>query len=154
MTCRTILSLALLGLCSHQLSASTLESVTAEVDSLSAVRDSLKADLKLVKAQVDSLEALQKKLQAEEDSKALPEVFVVSEVVGGTINVIERERYGLFPSVARFGSATYYKRPDGSFYVQLVTRGSDGEPNKTTNDVVLAGIYHVRSRIESSQSPE
>tara|TARA_Y100001960_G_scaffold321638_1_gene396746 strand:- start:174 stop:635 length:462 start_codon:yes stop_codon:yes gene_type:complete len=152
MTCRIIQAVALTALCCQQISASALEEVTAEVDSLSAVRDSLKADLKLIKAQVDSLEALQTKLQAEEDSKALPEVFVVSDVVGKSIDIAERQRYGLFPSTAGFVSATYYKRSDGSFFVRLVTRGPNGKMHRTTNDVVAAGISYVRSRIDGASS--
>ncbi len=152
MTCRMIQAVAFVALCGHQISASTLEAVSSEVDSLSAVRDSLRSDLKLVKAQVDSLKALQKKLEAEQEPEAVPEVFVVSEVVGETIDAIESDRYGLFSGVAGFVSATYYKRPDGSFYVELVTRSSDGKTNKAINDVVSAGVSYVRSRIEGAQS--
>jgi len=146
-----IQAVAVVALCGHQTPAATLEAVSAEVDSLSALRDSLQADVELVEAQVDSLKALQKELQAEQESEAVPEVFVVSAVVGNTIDATERDRYGLFPSVKEFVSATYYKRPDGSFYVEFVTRGSSGEKETATNDVVPAGISYVGSRIESAQ---
>jgi hypothetical protein len=146
-----IQAVAVVALCGHQTPAATLEAVSAEVDSLSALRDSLQADVELVEAQVDSLKALQKELQAEQESEAVPEVFVVSAVVGNTIDATERDRYGLFPSVKEFVSATYYKRPDGSFYVEFVTRGSSGKKETATNDVVPAGISYVGSRIESAQ---
>ena len=151
-TLRMIQTVAVVALCCHQTSAATLEAVSAEVDSLSAMRDSLQADIESVEAQVDSLKALQKELKAEQESEAVPEVFVVSEVVDKTIDAGERERYGLFPSVKEFVSATYYKRPDGSFYVEFVTRGSSGKKETTTNDVVPAGFSYVGSRIESAQS--
>jgi len=82
------------------------------------------------------LKALQKELKAEQESRLVPEVFVVSELVGERIDASERERYGLFPSVKEFISATYYKRPGGSFYVEFVTRGSGGKKEKATHTTV------------------
>ncbi len=152
MAYRMIQAVVVVALCCQQTSAANLEAVSAEVDSLSAVRDSLQADIELVEARVDSLKALQKELEAERESEKVPEVFVVNEVVGNIIDATERDRYGLFASIAEFVSATYYKRPDGSFYVELATRGSDGKNSKTRNDVVSAGISYVRSKIESTQS--
>ena len=152
MICRMFQAVAFVALCCHPISAGNLEAVSSEVDSLSAVRDSLQADLELVEAQVDSLKALQKKLEAEQKLEAVPEVFVVNEVVGETIDATERDRYGLIPGNTGFVSATYYKRPDGSFYVEIVSRGSDGKTNRTTNEVVSAGVSYVRSRIEVASS--
>jgi hypothetical protein len=139
-----------MALCCQQTSAATLEAVRAQVDSLGAVRDSLQADVDLVKAQVDSLKALQKELEAAQEPEPA-KVFVVSDVVGGQIDVTERERYGLFTTTAGFVSATYYQRPDRSYYVELVTRSSDGATNTIANDVVAAGISYLRSRIEQDR---
>lgn len=273
MTARTIQAAAILAVCCQQGSAATLESVRAEVDSLSAVRVSLQVDIDRIEARLDSLMTVQKELEAErvlltqsgwelstyqwdwkpyltdfkedlelvffsdgayEDLKlednsvrvqvqvegdgklgsmklidregktherdagessweihyrqrALPddfpdeyllvtgaietpiirskpeeeeeeeeevtEVFVVSDAVGEQIDATERERYGLFKGTAGFVSATYFKRPDGSYYIELVTRDEDGAERKTVNDVVYAGISYVSLKIEKAPAP-
>ena len=79
------------------------------------------------------------------------EVLVLSEAVGEVIDAAERDRYGLFKKVKGFVSATYYKRPDGTYFLELVTRDDTGEEHKRTNRVVRAGIDFARSRITRSQ---
>ena len=49
--------------------------------------------------------------------------FAVHPAVGDTIDRVERDRHGLFLGVRGFVSACYYRSPDGTVSLDLVTEG-------------------------------
>lgn len=120
-------------------------SVSAEIDSLEGVREDLQERLTLVDAALDSLH----KVQEEEAEPPVTTAVVIMDEIGEEIDVSERQKYGLFPGVADFLSATYFRRPDGTYFIRLHTAGaSGGEVVEKVNDVSLAGIEFVRATIK------
>ena len=99
--------------------AETSSSVSTEIDSLEGVRENLEEQLTQVDAALDSL----RKVQEEEAEPPVTTAVVITDEIGEEIDVSERQKYGLFPGVADFISAAYFRRPDGTYFIRLHTAG-------------------------------
>ena len=125
--------------------AESSSSVSTEIDSLDGLREDLEEQLTQVDAALDSL----RKVQEEQADPPVTTAVVVTDEIGEEIDITERQKYGLFPGVADFVSAAYFRRPDGTYFIRLHTAGgSGGKDIEKVNNVSLAGIEFVRATIK------
>ena len=80
-------------------------------------------------------------------------VIVISERVGEVIDAEERERFGLWPEIKGFKSATFFQLPDGS-YVAEVTYEKDGEEKKDRTPQSELSIASLKDYIENYDETE
>ncbi|MBD3288563.1 hypothetical protein GF337_07150, partial [candidate division KSB1 bacterium] len=58
------------------------------------------------------------------------ELYILSDIVGEEIDMLERQKYTLFPNIQGFQYARFYTLPDSSYIVELVTKdATDGTIN-------------------------
>ena len=76
------------------------------------------------------------------------EVLVIHPLLGSTIDVDVRTRFGLFANLANFESAQYLRLRDGQYAVRITSYDENGILHTATRKVSEVGIQDLRRRIE------